>query len=667
MEPVEKKTKRPNSTLPPNNGLVVNTGQANSSRYVLKDILTIIVENFNKREVEHFQNLNGDVARFVLQMLSFKSIMIFRAISKGFYKIFSEKIQEGLPTPLQMTSMVSFKSSELNKDANNFDRDKLEFTKKEKVTTQITITVEDLKEKTFTQLKSFFLEDQLLEFILPISTIDELSLLKTSYCQSEVFAKNCIKIKFEANTKQIIYNYDSLRLLYMLSNDLNDKFIIKLEINSSDSLMKLNDKLFYLWEHSIHEKNFTSRITDCSLKYLLIKSAVEAESVLQLLKSISQLRSLVIGNISKTKLELPVLEQLETLSIESIWDDGGSLILNDLFNLRTLSIGMISPLATFKLPKLMPNLKTLIINKILSNAIFASVKALDSLETLIIKENSYHSFIRLPDSLESLNELTFENIKAPVFLPETLNSLIHLNFGNIGNVEKTKICINLSRSYTFKSLFSLTIKDIRENSGFHLFCPINTLMILSVGNVRENADLILKGSLDNLEDLFIGDICGISSIVKLPDSLPNLKRLKIGHLKKDACLTLPKLPNLTSLSIESIHEDAIIKLPDDFKFLELETIFVREQELPYDKRLKQFFFNDQNNHHNHQKKSANKQKKSSFAKLVEEINFRLREPFNPVEITSSMKYEEKQNVGFGIMEQKNGLLIHCKSSCHYST
>lgn len=191
----------------------------------------------------------------------------------------------------------------------------------------------------------------------------------------------------------------------------------------------------------------------------------------------------------------------------------------------------------------------------LSTSVSKNLFTLPSLKHLIIGD--LDAALWIPNSLDNLTTLTFGNLgsKAALSLPYSLPKLTSLTLGKIA----TNAIVYFTDS--LQEFNSLIIRNVSNAALPKLPNSYDQLTNLVIGDIDADATVTLPDSLNNLETLTIGDIWH-DAILKFPNSLLKLKTLTIGDIWKRGTFLLPiSCNNCTSLIIGAICEKVIFKLP----------------------------------------------------------------------------------------------------------
>lgn len=238
------------------------------------------------------------------------------------------------------------------------------------------------------------------------------------------------------------------------------------------------------------------------------------------------------------------------LKIRHIQQRATFTIPDSAINLQDLDIGEIGYTAKFKLLPSMPNLRRLGIRRISSNATCDLSTSLPELKSLTIGKSEGNTVIKFPNALTNLTDLTIQDLRNNSMLTSSLElpSLINLTLGEI-------TANTLEFLSSIKTLKNLSIRSSISNKAC-LTLPesCSSLESIFVRRIDWGAELILPNTgLPNLKSFIMEE--NNSYDVILPDILDSLINLSIGNLRIDAEFKLPKsLKNLQSFSFEIVSD-----------------------------------------------------------------------------------------------------------------
>lgn len=166
-----------------------------------------------------------------------------------------------------------------------------------------------------------------------------------------------------------------------------------------------------------------------NLSTLTIKE-IRKKSVLEILNPLPKLKILTIERIWSEHTLGHGLDNLEKLIVKFI---GADVVLQNLYNLRTLFIEDIKPGTTLTLSGL-HCIRTLTLGIVRENVTIQFSNALNNLSEIIIEEICNNAIVKFPSSLNSLKKLTLKRIGKNVFFqfPKSLNNLQNIIINELG-------------------------------------------------------------------------------------------------------------------------------------------------------------------------------------------------------------------------------------------
>lgn len=346
---------------------------------------------------------------------------------------------------------------------------------------------------------------------------------------------------------------------------------ITLEINTFDEINQLVHFLLYSQQNNFFDNSLIVEFLKNIVRLdLLVGNGSEtinksnAQSLSELFAIVDHptnyiflpcLQCLSIGSIYNAELTFPQkLNNLKTLTIESITNGSCVIFPTSLDKLIILTFGTISGGCSVKLPTFLTSLTSFTI-EYLGTILY--LPKLPSLKQL---------------SISSLSTASDEDEEYGCLQLSTRDALSHLEYFCIKKIDDCIPC-DLS-NYNFDNLETLVIGNI--GWGVTFMCPksLDNLRHFSMENIKSDTELILPDSMKNLESFSIGWIQN-GATIKFPKVLENFQSLTIDEIDGDITLDLPDLlPKFTTLTINKVRGHAVIKLPDSV--INLKSIFIND-------------------------------------------------------------------------------------------